>query len=1116
MKQTLSREHRRILEVTVAQARAQAESGAEKALKALAVAAKEQQAHATDAQKKLRVRLRAHGRALGDLLRPDDTQATNHLLSEIAYEHWHRMLFARFLAESDLLMHPDGYPVNLNDCKEDAESFDPPARSEWEVAGHYASAMLPNVFRPDSPALALQMPLETEQALEALLAKLPVTVFHADDSLGWSYQFWQAPKKEEVQRQMKQAGTKVGADELPAVTQLFTEQYMVAFLLENALGGWWQSRHPRMALPVTMPYFRKLEGGAPAAGTFPAWPDTLAQFKLLDPCAGSGHFLVSALYYLVPMRQATEKLSARDAIDKVLADNLHGLELDARCVEIAAFALALAAWRYPDEKGAPLGYRPLPRLNIACVGVAPRSKKSDWLKLAGGDERLEGGMAALYALFQKAPELGSLIDPMAATRGDLLDAHWDELASRLDQALAGHDDVTETEARVAAQGMVQASRILTRRYHLVVTNPPYLGAGQHGPVLKDFCEEHYKAAKSDLANVFLERCLKLCAPGGVVSFVMPQNWLFLKSYQKQREHLLRYATWNLLARLGENGFDSADAAGAFTILLTLTHAKPSSDQPLHGLDASAPKSPGEKAVLLAGGDVVEVSQAVQLGNPDARVSFEKLDSSATLLASEADSYQGMVTGDLERFVTLFWELHEHRSRGHEPFRTTIDATDSALCGVHHTVLWESGAGQLAEYADESRDRLHDMHESGNRAWGNEGVAINRMRGLRVALYSGEHFDNNVAVVIPKTPSSLSAIWCFLSGDEFIGHVRNLDTTLKVTNQTLLKVPFDLAHWQKVAAERYPNGLPKPYSDDPAQWIFHGHPKPATDPLQVAVARLLGYRWPAESDADMELSDDARTWIARCNDFDGLLDDDGIVCLPAVRGEQAAENRLRALLAKAFGRDWSAAREAQLLKDAGCDGLSLSFWLRDKFFEQHVTRFQRRPFIWHVWDGHKEGFSALVNYHKLTREKLNTLINLYLGDWITQQKRAVDAGNGDATLKLAKAEALKVKLEAILEGEPPYDIFVRWKPPHLQPLGWEPDINDGVRMNIRPFVHAEVLRIPRAKLGIKWEADRGKDVGTAPWFKLGPQYGEPEGTRINDHHTTLAQKQAAREKAKVKT
>ena len=114
---------------------------------------------------------------------------------------------------------------------------------------------------------------------------------------------------------------------------------------------------------------------------------------------------------------------------------------------------------------------------------------------------------------------------------------------------------------------------------------------------------------------------------------------------------------------------------------------------------------------------------------------------------------------------------------------------------------------------------------------------------------------------------------------------------------------------------------------------------------------------------------------------------------------------------------------------------------------------------------------------------------------------------------AKAEALKTQLEAILEGEPPYDIFVRWKPLHQQSLGWDPDINDGVRMNIRPFVEAGVLRIPRAKLGIKWEADRGKDVASAPWYKLGPIVGEPEGTRINDHHTTLAEKRAAREQAK---
>jgi hypothetical protein len=387
-----------------------------------------------------------------------------------------------------------------------------------------------------------------------------------------------------------------------------------------------------------------------------------------------------------------------------------------------------------------------------------------------------------------------------------------------------------------------------------------------------------------------------------------------------------------------------------------------------------------------------------------------------------------------------------------------------------------------------------------------------MTDLKLSFYAGALFTHGVYAIVPSKPIYALPIYAYLNDDQFRKEVRKLDQKVAVARESLSKVPFDLSYWQQVSSDRYPNGLPKPYSDDPTQWIFHGHPKPATDPLQVAVARLLGYRWPAESDANMELSDEARAWIACCKDFDGLTDDDGILCLPAVRGEASAVDRLRVVLSKAFGADWTASGEAKLLKDAGCDGVPLAQWLRDKFFEQHVARFQKRPFIWHVWDGHKDGFSALLNYHTLTKAKLQTLIHTYLGDWITQQRRTVEAGGaqaGEATLKLAKAEALKAQLEAILEGEAPYDIFVRWKPLHQQPIGWDPDLNDGVRMNIRPFVEAGVLRLPRNKLGIKWEADRGKDVASAPWYKLGPAYGEPEGTRINDHHLSLAEKLAAR-------
>jgi len=122
--------------------------------------------------------------------------------------------------------------------------------------------------------------------------------------------------------------------------------------------------------------------------------------------------------------------------------------------------------------------------------------------------------------------------------------------------------------------------------------------------------------------------------------------------------------------------------------------------------------------------------------------------------------------------------------------------------------------------------------------------------------------------------------------------------------------------------KYPNGLPGPYSDDPTQWIFHGHPAQSDAPLQVAVARLLGYRWPAEQDSAMELSDDARTWVKQSEALLAHADDDGIVCIPAVRGEKPAADRLRELLAAAYGPDWEPATQEELLAAAGFSGKTL--------------------------------------------------------------------------------------------------------------------------------------------------------------------------------------------------
>lgn len=1118
--QPLAKPLRSQLENTVKSARDVAEKAALSALQQMAVSEAKAPDYLSDDLKALRRRLRAHGRALGDVKAKDDTQGLQHLVWEVAYEHWHRMLFARFLAENGLLMWELGAPVSLEDCQnlvdhEQAmlEGEKLGSKTQWELAGKLAARMLPQVFKPQSPVFALAFAPEHQRELERLLAGLPAEVFKASDSLGWVYQFWQAKRKDEV----NVSEVKIGADELPAVTQLFTEPYMVDFLLHNSLGAWWATRHPGKTCPVPLTYLRMLDDGTPAAGKFEGWPDRLDGFRLLDPCCGSGHFLVAAFLLLVPMRMAAEGLSAMDAVDAVLTDNLHGLELDARCVEIAVFALALAAWRFPDENGDSLGVRAdMPAPQIACCGMKVAAKPEDWMALVPDDAPnaayLRQELRLLHASFVQAPLLGSLLDPARSLKNDLATSSFDTLRDLLGRALATERPATlwgqaselqddSWDLALTAKGLLDAARLLDGRYHLVVTNVPYKKLVDLCDDLRDYCSRQYPEVKGDIANVFLERCLELALPPvagmgqGVVQIVMPQNWLFLSSYKKQRESLLRRVEWNLLARLGEGGFDSPQAAGAFTILLTQTYVSPSERVLLRGLDATAHKAAQEKAKVLREGTLSEVSQTAQLKNPDAKVSFStELVSEHQPLAAFVVAPQGVITGDADRWRRSYWEVMPVCD-GWIGFQSAVLA-DTPYDGKSSAVDWRTnGSGMVRPRPD-------------CYAFGRKGVGISQMRSLPATLFHGDKFDGNVAPLIPKNEGHLPALWTFVSSPEFKELIRALDQKLNVTNGSFLQVPFDLAHWQKVAAERYPNGLPKPYSDDPTQWLFHGHPQPATDPLQVAVARLAGYRWPAETDVAMELADEARTWIARCEQLAEHTDDDGIVCLPSVRGEAPAHDRLLKLLIAAWETvqpgSWKPAVLDKLLADAECAGKGLDVWLRDKFFEQHSKRFQHRPFIWHVWDGLKDGFAALVNYHQLDHKKLERLIHTYLGDWIRQQEAGVRSGVDGAQTRLAAAQDLKRRLELILEGEPPYDIFVRWKKLAEQPIGWNPDLNDGVRLNIRPFMTAEVLRHnKKPKLNITWDKDRGKDVESAPWFKVF------KGDRINDHHLALAEKMAAK-------
>jgi hypothetical protein len=592
--------------------------------------------------------------------------------------------------------------------------------------------------------------------------------------------------------------------------------------------------------------------------------------------------------------------------------------------------------------------------------------------------------------------------------------------------------------------------------------------------------------------------------------VTPQNWLSIQSYKTFREELLANRTWNAAAQLGTGAFETISGEVVNVGLFILSRNKPSLDHEFSALDASTANSPHEKANTLLSGEFLALKQHDQFKNPDARVIFEA-SSGAKRLGDFSQCLAGIQNGDSPMYLRGFWELPHAGKRW--AFQQTAVTLRDEFGGMDTLIDYDLDEGHLRADAAWRREALHDSDQRGKPFWGKRGVLVSRMGSLPCALYMGDPYDQASGVIVPTRANDLAAIWTFCASDDYNKEVRKLDRKVNVTSATLTKVPFDLARWQKAAAEKYPRGLPKPFSSDPTQWLFNGHPRGSDQPLHVAVARLLGYQWPRQTGSSFldcpALGPDG---------LEELADRDGIVCLSATKGNAPAAERLRGLLVKALGKSDLRA----LIAGAGPKGSkseTLEDWLQDEFFEQHCALFQHRPFVWQIWDGHKTGFSVLANVHKLTYENLETITYAYLGDWIRRQRDAVGEGVAGSDARHEAAKRLQSKLKLILEGEPPYDLFARWKPLSKQAIGWHPDINDGVRLNIRPFSNADILR---KRVKIKWDKDRGKepvrDKEDFPWFWTWDEEtqdfsgvgDEPDGNRWNDCHYTNEFKRKARE------
>ena len=507
--------------------------------------------------------------------------------------------------------------------------------------------------------------------------------------------------------------------------------------------------------------------------------------------------------------------------------------------------------------------------------------------------RRRGGLEQLYDLFAQAPVLGSLIAPrrVLGDFGNLFAENFDGLVDVLGKVLAKVDDNFDAhEAAVTAQGLAKAAELLSKKFTLVATNVPYLARAKMAPQLGKYIDTYFPIERTELANVFLINITNERAHTSAI--VSPQNYLFMKSYQGVRDKLLKGEQFRLVAKLGPAAFQEMNWWAAVTAL-TITANSKSDNSQFSIIELGQHRATNEKPIRIIKDDVYIQTFSSIIANPASNIAVNMTEAEIRL-RDIAVGTEGLSTGDVDRFVRHFWE-RASIDNGWQPFQRAPKRRGDVE-GATDIIWWEDGSGELS-CSEAARIQ-------GHAAWTKRGVIVGAINQLIAVRYTGELYDKMCVAIVPKDEHDLAKISRYCVSAEYYKEVRKLSQKAHVATGILTQVPFpnEMNFWPE---------CDKPFSNDPTQWLFDGDPRGSADPnildeddqpirpvlaehpLQVAVARLLGYSWPRRTgSAFMDCPALTEPDVIELSD---RIDADGIVCLPSLHGKAGASERLRGLL-----------------------------------------------------------------------------------------------------------------------------------------------------------------------------------------------------------------------------
>lgn len=540
-------------------------------------------------------------RALVDVIRAkekdsDYAVAYKYIIEEVAYTWFNRLIAVRFMevndylpshmrvlssesgkTEPDIVTNPFDAELNLSRAEEEKiialkrdNKLDEAFRMLFIKQCNALNEILPALFEKTSDYTELLLNLsviDQDGVVYHLIHDIPEEDFNVSEGgqveiIGWMYQYYNTEPKNDA---FAKKG-KITKEEVPAVTQLFTPDWIVRYMVENSLGRLWVEGHPDADLQGRWKYYlEEAEQEPEVQAELAKIREEYAKLKpedikLIDPCMGSGHILVYAFDVFMQIYE-NAGWSAREAAQSIVEHNIYGLDIDDRAAQLSYFAVMMKARQY-DRRIFTRGVRP----NVYAIQESNGINREQ-LKYFGAElDEMEKNTAIL----QIEGLLDTLVD--AKEYGSLLNVEmydWDLLRRWVNSADEGSQISIDTygldETTKKLKELIEIGAIMSQKYEVIVTNPPYAGTSNLSAKINEFVKKTYIQGKADLCTCFMEKCLWMLKPYGKMSMINIPAWLSLVSFEKLRKSIISENQIVNLIHFGRGVFGSDFGSVAFVI-----------------------------------------------------------------------------------------------------------------------------------------------------------------------------------------------------------------------------------------------------------------------------------------------------------------------------------------------------------------------------------------------------------------------------------------------------------------------------------------------------------------------------------------------------------------------